>query len=242
MRATASASSSRRRSMLSANVRITACAVTARPLGDADVVVGDQREVRVTEAELPREPALGIGGHVHDLPALGLEPRALGPCREARALDHDDRPALAHRQPELPAGGQQRRAQIGAVGIGRRHVPHLGAVEEGVLAARRAIDELVANDERPGRQIGAQRARSAGRDDARDADRAQSPEVRAIGNAVRRELVPQSVPRQEGGRHTPDRRNRDRCRRRPVGRLGLGRALRLEQLVEPGAADDADHS
>jgi ABC-type amino acid transport substrate-binding protein len=49
-----------------------------------------------------------------------------------------------HRQAELSADGEQRRAQIGAVGIGGRDVADVRAAEEGVVAARRAIDELVA--------------------------------------------------------------------------------------------------
>ena len=123
-----------------------------RVAGDSDVVVGDQREVGVAEAQLAREPALGIGGHVDEIPADRPVPGALGPGREARALDHDDRPSRVHRQAELRARGEEGRAQVGAVGIGRRHVADGGAVEERVLAARRAIDELVADDERARRR------------------------------------------------------------------------------------------
>src|SRR6266511_326040 len=44
----------------------------------ADIVVGDHRDVRVAELELPREVALGIRGHVDDVPAGVLEPLRLG--------------------------------------------------------------------------------------------------------------------------------------------------------------------
>ena len=53
----------------------------------ADVVVGDQRDVHVAELELAGEQGLGVAGHVDDLPAVALEPAGLGPGREAGALD-----------------------------------------------------------------------------------------------------------------------------------------------------------
>src|SRR2546428_14392 len=68
---------------------------------DAHVVVGNQRDVRVAELQLPRERRLRMLGHVDDLPA-GIRVRAgLRARREARALDDDDRAALVQRE----AGG-----------------------------------------------------------------------------------------------------------------------------------------
>src|SRR5581483_5671056 len=60
----------------------------------ADVVVRDERDVRVADLELAGEHGLRVLGHVDHLPAGGGEPRRLGPGREARALDHDDRAAV----------------------------------------------------------------------------------------------------------------------------------------------------
>src|SRR5271166_5318464 len=41
---------------------------------EADVVVGDERNVRIAHLELAREVGLGVLRHVDDLPPLALEP------------------------------------------------------------------------------------------------------------------------------------------------------------------------
>ena len=64
------------------------------------------------------------------------------------------------------------------------------AVVERVRATARPVDELVADDELPARQIGPQRARRARADDAPHPELPHRPHVRPVRHAVRRQLVP----------------------------------------------------
>src|SRR5256885_325917 len=80
--------------------------------------------------------------------------------------------------------GQQRRAQLGAVGVGEADVADVGTVVEGVAAARRAVDELVEGDEVAGSDVGLQRACRAGADDALHAEHAHGPEVGPVVDLV----------------------------------------------------------
>src|SRR5919106_347159 len=66
---------------------------------DANVVIGDQRDVRVAELELARQDRLGVAGHADHVPALRREPRRLGAGREPRSLDDDRGPAVMDRDP-----------------------------------------------------------------------------------------------------------------------------------------------
>ena len=157
---------------------------------DADVVVGDEREVRVTEAELAREPALRIGRHVDEIPAHRPEPGALGPRREARALDHDDRPAVVHRQAEL---ARPRRAASRAGRRSRDRRRTRGAPR----GRRRTCARGSSCDRRTGRRRRTSPARRSGRSEpaAHGATMRVTPTERSAqrfaryGHAMRRELV-----------------------------------------------------
>src|SRR5258706_4426394 len=54
------------------------------------VVVGDEGDGGVADAQLPGQVGLGVLGHVDDLEALAAVPAGLRPGREAGALGHDD--------------------------------------------------------------------------------------------------------------------------------------------------------
>src|SRR5439155_8916048 len=62
----------------------------------------------------------------------------------------------------------------------------------------RPVDELVRYDEAARAEFGPQAADGARRDHLARAHRAQRPQVRAVGDAVRREAVVAAVARQEG--------------------------------------------
>src|SRR4051795_61167 len=83
-----------------------------RPAFDPVVVIGDHRDRRVAELELPGEHALGIGGHVDHVPAGLPEPVRLRPSREARALDDDHGAAVAGRDPELGRGLREEAPEV----------------------------------------------------------------------------------------------------------------------------------
>ena len=130
----------------------------------------------------------------------------------------------------------------GAVGVGRRDVSGLGPVVEGVPAVPGAIDELVADDERAELEVGAQRARRARPDDPPDADLAEGPEVGAVGDPVRRQLVLRAVPRQECDLLAAELAEGDGRGRLPVRRVELDGLDALQERVEPAPAEDPDLS
>src|SRR2546428_8375414 len=65
----------------------------------SDVIVGDDRDVQVAHLEFPREGDLGVLSHIDHVPSLIPEELALRPCREPRALDHDNRPPRVRLDP-----------------------------------------------------------------------------------------------------------------------------------------------
>src|SRR5206468_9883559 len=87
--------------------------------------------------------------------------------------------------------------QVEAVRVGGGDVSRLRAVVERVRPACRTVDELVADHERAGREIGSEPSGGARADDAPDAELPHRPQVRAVGDAVWRQLVLGPVTRQE---------------------------------------------
>ena len=100
--------------------------------------------------------------------------------------------------PRSRAVSTSRLAQVGAVRVGGRDVGRLGAVVERVLAPARPVDELVADDELAQLELGLERAGRVRADDPADAELLHRPDVRAVRDRVRRQLVLEPVPGQEG--------------------------------------------
>ncbi|ALM39315.1 hypothetical protein SFR_2700 [Streptomyces sp. FR-008] len=148
-----------------------------------------------------------MAGHAHHGPALCLVPEGFRAGREARAFD-DDEGAAVDRVPAPALGRPQRGlASDGAVGVGERDVDDLGdplpagglgvldgqAVVVGLDAVLGAVHELVRDEQGARPVLGAQPADRARAEDLADADRAQGPEVGAVVDAVRREVVGAAV-------------------------------------------------
>ena len=128
------------------NTRMTSSWLTAVDLAlDADVVVRDQRDVRVAHLQLAGEQRLGELRHVDDLPALLRVEARLGPRREPRPLDHHHRPARVHRH-ALLLRGLQRRPRAARGSTGRR--------------TRRASSPARRRTSPPGRSCGRRAGRS----------------------------------------------------------------------------------
>jgi hypothetical protein len=155
-------------------------------------------------------------------------------------LDHDHRAAVADVDALRAPGVEQDRAQVGAVGVGGRHVRRHRAVVERVPAAARAVDELVADHERPRRQGRIEAARRARADDPVHAELAHRPQVGPVGHRVRRQLVVAAVAGQEGHPLPADVADREAIRRRAVGRVHGHLLGILQERVEPRPAEDAD--
>src|SRR5207342_2858883 len=107
------------------------------------VVVRDEGDRAVGDRGLPGQDGLGVVGHVYHVPAHLAEPTGLGPRAEARALDHDDGPAVVDGDPTGPTGLEQGLADPFVVGIGEGLVVGGRAVVVGVGPAPGAVDELV---------------------------------------------------------------------------------------------------
>src|ERR1041385_4004684 len=210
-----------------------------RPM-HTDVVIGDHRDVRVAELELPREIALGVRGHVDHVPTCILEPLRLGAGREARPLDRHDGAAVANRDTELARGLDEQPAEVGAIRVGRRDVSRLGAVVKRVRPSGRAVDELVADDELAQPQLRLQRPRRVRADDPPHAELLHRPDVRAVRDLVRRQLVLWPVARQERDPLAADLADHERPGRLPVRGVELDLLDVLEERVEAGAPEDPD--
>jgi cellulose synthase/poly-beta-1,6-N-acetylglucosamine synthase-like glycosyltransferase len=206
----------------------------------ARVGVGDQGHRGVAERQFAGQAGLGQGGHPDQRPALRGVPARLGPGGEPRALDDDERP----RRHRRPARIRRRRYRAGpadrAVRVGELDVHRAALVVERLRPARGPVRELVRHRQRARPVDVRQRADGAGRDHLPHPDRAQRPQVGAVGDAVRREPVAAAVPRQEG--HPPPGHLPDHHRVAGHPERGLDRDLvdGLEELVQPGAADDGD--
>ena len=206
----------------------------------ADVVVGDQRDVHVAELELAGEQGLGVAGHVDDLPAVALEPPGLGPGGEAGALD-DHHGAAVVGGDALGLGLLEGEgAQLGAVGVGEGDVGGLGAVVEGVVPAPGPVHHLVADDEVPGGGLGLERPGGAGADHPGHPQLLHRPEVGPVGDLVGRVLVAAAVAGEEGHPAALDLADRDLVGRGAIGRLDLVLLHAVEERVEPGATEDPE--
>ena len=103
-------------------------------------------------------------------------------------------------------------AQLRAVRLGAGNVRDVGAVVKRIRAARRAVYELVGDDEMARRDVRLQRADGVGRDNARDAQTLERPQIGLVGDFVRRQGVGLAVPGQEGDPAAGDGRQARSCR------------------------------
>ena len=131
------------------------------------------------------------------------------------------------------------RAAGRAVRVGEVHV-HRAVVVERLDAPARAVDELVGQHECARPELGAQPPDGARREDLAYADRAQRPQVRPVGDAVRREPVILAVPGKESDRPAVDLGDRDRVGRSAVRRVDMVLARHRRGGVESGTTDDGD--
>src|SRR5580765_6061728 len=115
-----------------------------------------------------------------------------------------------------------------------------GAVVEGVRTAARAVDELVADDELAEPQLRFQRPGGVRPDDAADAELLHPPDIRSIGDRVRRQLVIGPMTRQEGDALALELTEHKRPRRLAVRGLELHLLDVVEERVEARAPEDPD--
>ena len=207
---------------------------------EADVVVGDQRDVDVAHLELAREIRLRVVGHVDDLPAQTREPLRLRSRREARPLDDDDRTGIVGVDLEVAQRFDRHRPHLRAVRIGEADVRGDRAVVERVLAAGRAIDDLIGDDHRSRLDVRLQRAARGRPDDARDAELFERPGVGAVVDRLRRIAVIFSVARQKRDLAARDLAQRDFVRGRAVRRLDPNLLRVVEQAIKARSAVYAD--
>ena len=104
------------------------------------------------------------------------------------------------------------------------------------------VDELVADHELAQLELRLQPAAGVRADDPPDAELAHRPDVRAVRDLRRRQLVLAAVPRQERDALAADVAEHDRRRRLPVRRVDLDLLDVVEELVEAAPAEDPDLS
>ena len=209
----------------------------------ADVVVGDQRDVGVAQAELAGEPALGVGGHVDDAPAHRREPAATRPG--SRSAGPGSRPPCRRRGCRCPARGRWRagsRAGRGSTGRRPRRASSPGrrrTCRRGRWCGRRTGRRPRTS---PGGRSAVERCpRRTGRSARRTPSSRIAHRLARYGIGVRRQLVVAAVPGQE---RDPLCRRRRRSTNRsdgaPYGVSTVDLLDVLEERVEPRPAEHAD--
>src|SRR5262249_48715338 len=106
--------------------------------------------------------------------------------------------------------------------------------------ALRAVDELVAYDERPELELGLERPRGTRADDPPHADLVHRPDVRAVRDRCRRQFMAAAVPWQERDTAAAPVPHHARRGRRAVGRPELHLVEDLDEGVEARAAEHTD--
>src|SRR5581483_4953465 len=207
---------------------------------DANVVIGDERNVDITDLELPREDDFRVLGHVDDLPTLRAEPPALRPSAEARTLDHDHGAFRSHVDAAGLAGVVHDAPQLGTVGVGAADVRRDGAVVVRVLAAGRAIDELITDHEALALHMRLEAADGARTEDALHAQLAHGVDVGAVVHHVGRHLVLSPVARQESDAAAGNLADGEPVAGRTVGCVHSDHPCVLQKAVEAGSTKDAD--
>ena len=122
---------------------------------------------------------------------------------------------------------------------------HAALAEEAFLAREAAVDELVHDDEMPGRQVFLQAADSGERNHVRAAGPLQRVDIGAIIQVAGREPVAAAVARQEHAAHAVEHAMQEFIGRRRPRATGCRAPLALFQaldVIEAGAADYADDS
>ena len=115
--------------------------------------------------------------------------------------------------------------------------------EERALALVGAVDELVDQHEGAGRQFLLERAAGRERDEIGDAGALEHVDIGAVVDVGRRQPVALVVAREEHHRQAGDLADAQRRRRLAPRALDalLAHVLQARQIVDAGAADDAEH-
>ena len=141
----------------------------------------------------------------------------------------------------LGRGGlHERLAERGAVRVRERHVGGLRAVVERVRPALGEVDRLIADHERPRRDLLPEGSRGARPEHAGHPEVLQRPHVRPVGDLVRGEPMVRPVAREERDPPVAHRADRERRGGRAERRLHLHGLGVLQELVEARPPDDTD--
>ena len=174
-----------------------------------------------------------------DQPLAAVPPR-LGAGREPRALDDDQGAAVGRRPVAARPAARTARRPVGQYGSAERRRgrrPRRSRSGPGSSCGRRAGRGRPACRDRGA--VAARRPRT-GASTWRTPSERERPEVRPVGDAVRREPVVAPVPREEGDPAAGDLADDDRVGRRSVRRLDHDLLGVVEERVEPGAAQHPD--
>ena len=212
-------------------------------VGMPAVEIGHHGDGRVANLGFARELGLRHVGHADHRIAELLVGQAFGQRGELRPL-HADIGAAAHHRDAL---GLRRRGEMDAQP--RRHrmrhrdMRDAALAEERTLALVGAVDELVDQHEGAGRQLLLERAAGRERDQVGDAGALEHVDIGAVVDVGGRQPVALVVARQEHHRQAGDLADAQRRRRlAPRARDALlAHILEPRQIVDAGAADDAEH-
>jgi cysteine-rich repeat protein len=206
------------------------------------VVVRDEGGHRVAHLGLARELGLRDGRHADHRGAERAVEVGLGLRRELGALHADVGAALARRQAELAALRAEQPRLLGAERAVEGDVGDDAVAEERRGPALRPVEDLVGDDEVQRRQLLAQRADGADRQQPLDAERLERPDVGAHVDLGGQQDVAAAVAREEGALHSAELADRHGPGGLAERRLDLDRAHAAQpgDLVESGAAEDSD--
>ncbi len=206
------------------------------------VVIGDHRHRGVAQLGLAGELGFRHVGHADHVAAPLAVQLGFGQAAELRAFHHQVGAAAHGRDASLLRCCLDVVAQTLAHRMRHGDMGHEARAEEGFFAGESAVDELIDDDEGAGRQVLAQRAHRADRDDIADADALEHIDVGAEVDRGRRDLVAAAVARQEGQLHAVQFAEQQLVGRCAEWRFDLLPAFVGQPLdvVYAAAADDAD--
>lgn len=210
-------------------------------IGLPAIVIGDHGHGGERDLGFAGELRLGEIRHADHIEAEFPVGLAFGSGRKLRTVHIDVRAAIVGGHFEFAGRGEEEIPKVGADRVGKGDVANDATAEEGV-DLRRAIEELVREDDVTRVILLLQRADGGDADDPSNAERAKRPDVGAVGQFVRQNAVSARVPRQKEDGPSADFAAEDDVRRRAVRSVDGVFASFGERvdLIEAAASDNAN--
>ena len=194
------------------------------------IIIGHHADQRIRQLRLPRELGLRHRGHADHVRAPLPVEVAFRAGGKLRAFHRQIGAALGHRAARFGHRFRGEGAHPLAHRLGHRDMGHHAAAEEAARTALGAIDELIDHHEMAGRQLLAQAADRADRQDIGATAALQRIHIGAGIEVRRGDPVPPAMARQKPQLHIADAPEQDLVGRRTPGRFDRAPLLILQSV------------